>query len=112
MSMSPQVATMRLARDLTSSELEIDRALESSATLLATMARARVETGAPGDTGQIAIMKLVRALSSICDARKDIIQTHAELRKIGQERGDIMFPGECPKASSESDASDLKAEAA
>lgn len=111
MTMTPQIASLRIARDLAVSELEIDRAVESSATLLATMVRARIETGATPETGQVAMMKIVRALSALTDARKDVIQTHSELRKIGETRADIVLPGECPNmlVTDESEAASIAA---
>ena len=99
MTMTTNVASMRIARDLIASEAEIDRALESSATLLATMARARLDTGATADTGQVAMMRLAGTVSALVDARKGIVQTHAELRKVGEERADIVLPSECPKVA-------------
>lgn len=96
MTMSPQIAATRIARNLVESELEIDRAVVSSAMLLASMAQARIDSGASADTGQIAMMRLVRAISALTDARKDVIQTHSELKKVGQARADIVFPDECP----------------
>lgn len=101
MTMTTQVASMRIARELVTSETEIDRALESSASLLASMARARLETGATAETGQIAMMRLAGTLSALVEARKGIIQTHSELRKVGEERADIIFPSDCPNALDE-----------
>lgn len=110
MKMTNHVAGMRITRDLVTSEEQIDLALESSAMLLATMVRARRETGSASDTGQAAMMRLGGTLSALIDARKGIVQTHAELRKVGEERADIVFPSECPKlADAASDAESLAA---
>ena len=99
MTMTAQVAALRIARELASSEMEIDRAVESSAMLLATMARARIDTDATSGSSQVAMMRMAQALSALTDARKGIVQTHSELRKIGQERADIVLPSECPSLS-------------
>jgi hypothetical protein len=96
MTMTLPIASMRISRELASSELQIDQAVESSATLLATMARARIETGVSADTGQVAMMRLVRALTALTDARKDVIHTHSALRRIGEERADFLLPSDCP----------------
>ena len=98
--MNTQVAASRIVRELNISESEIDRALASSAALLTTMTQARVDTGAPFASGQIAIMRLVRSLSSLSDARTDMIRVHDDLLKLGQERA--MFstdPAGCPSGS-------------
>ncbi|MFM5893278.1 MAG: hypothetical protein ACKOQM_02445 [Novosphingobium sp.] len=97
MSMINNVATARIIRDLVRSETEIDSALASSASLLATMAKARIDTDAPVATGHVAIMRLVRSLNSLSDARGDLIRVHGELLKVGQERGDYSLdPNGCP----------------
>ena len=82
----------------------------SSAALLATMIQARVDTDAPLATGQTAIMRLVRSLSSMTDARGDMVRVHADLLKVGQERADYSLdPNGCPKGSAlSSDQSGLK----
>ena len=100
MALNTQIAASHIVRDLLNSEIEIDRALASSAALLATMIQARVDTDAPLATGQTAIMRLVRSLSSMTDARGDMVRVHADLLKVGQEQG--MFstdPNGCPKGS-------------
>ncbi len=98
MAMNTQIAASRIVRDLVNSEIEIDRALASSASLLATMVQARVDTSAPLATGQTAIMRLVRSLNSMSDARGDMIRVHSELLKVGQERADYSLdPNGCPK---------------
>ena len=100
MSMTSDIATMRINRDLNVSELELDQAIVSSATLLATMIHARLETQSPVSVGQVAVMRLVRSLGALSEARSDLIRTHAELLKVGQERGALM-DGDCPPPSGE-----------
>ena len=98
MAMNSQVAATRIQRELDTSELEIDRALVSNAALLATMAQARIDTDAPMATGHTAIMRLVRSLNSLSHARTQIVRVHADLLKVGQERGDLSLdPAGCPK---------------
>ncbi len=104
MAMNTQIAASRIVRDLVNSEIEIDRALASSASLLATMVQARVDTDAPIATGQTAIMRLVRSLSSLSDARGDMIRVHADLLKVGQERANYSLdPNGCPNGKIDSD---------
>lgn len=110
MTMTAQVAATRIVRELLASETEIDRALASSAALLATMAQARIDTGSPLATGQIAIMRLVRSLSSLTDARAEIVRAHGELLKIGDARADLpILPSDCqPLAVHHADAVPLR----
>lgn len=104
MAMNTQIAASRIVRDLFTSESEIDRAIVSSASLLVTMIQARVDTDAPIATGQTAIMRLVRSLSSLSDARGDMVRVHADLLKVGQERGEYSLdPNGCPNGSINSD---------
>jgi len=101
MTMTPQIAAQRITRTLAATEQDLDRALANGATLLADIAQARMDVGADAGTGQIAIMRLTEALGALSTARKHVIQTHAELRKVGETRADIVFPSECPKSSAE-----------
>lgn len=103
MSMTNEIAVSRITNDLIASELEIDLALRNSANLLASLAQARVHTEAPFATGQAAIMRLVKALGSLSDARADMARVHGELRKVGEERCDVVFPDECPPAKGSGD---------
>lgn len=105
MSMTTQTATARIIRELHNSETEIDRALASSAALLASMTQARIDTDAPAATGQVAIMRLVRSLSALSDARGELVRTHGELLKVGQERADLMG---CDTIGKTSDGMSLK----
>lgn len=89
MTMTAPVAATRIVRELLTSEAEIDRALASSAALLATMAQARVDTAEPLATGQVAMMRLVRSLSAMTNARAELVRTHNELRKVGDARSDL-----------------------
>lgn len=99
MSMTNEVAANRITRALLTSEADIDAALSNSANLLAEIARARMETAAPFATGQAAIMRLVKTLSALSEARADMARVHGDLRKVGEERCDIVFPDECPPKS-------------
>ena len=89
MAMTSQVATARITRELLQFETAIDHALACKSALLATMVRARVDTEAPGHSGQVAMMRLARAEQALIAARGDLIRAHEELYKLGQERGDI-----------------------
>lgn len=94
MTLTAQTATNRIIRELCESETELDRTLARSASLLATVAQSRVDAGSSFAEGQVAIMRLVRSISSLTDARADLARTHGELRRIGEERADIILPHE------------------
>lgn len=96
MSMTPQIAAQRITRNLLATENDLDRALASGASLLADIAQARMDIGADAATGQIAIMRMTEALGALSAARKHLVQTHAQLRKDGEERADFILPSECP----------------
>ena len=109
MLMTPNIAAMRIIRELNTSELELDQAIASSATLLATMIQSRIETESPMAVGQAAVMRLVRSLSALSDARTDLVRTHAELLHVGQERGALMDDA-CPVSGQlDAEAASLKA---
>lgn len=96
-----ETAASEIAHDLVASEQEIDLALTSSARLLATVTQARIDTSAPFATGQSAIMRLVKALGALTEARADMARVHGDLRKIGEERCDLVFPNECTASAVE-----------
>lgn len=106
MPMTPQIAAQRITRNLLATENDLDRVLASSASLLADIAQARMDIGVDVATGQIAIMRVTEILGALSAARKQLVQTHVELRKVGETRADFVLPSECPsKGSVESDVS-------
>lgn len=110
MPMTPNVAAQRITRNLLATENDIDRVLASGASLLADIAQARMDIGADAAAGQIAIMRITEALGALSTARKHLVQTHAELRKVGEERADLVFPSECPeRGQAEADVHEAKA---
>lgn len=94
--MNTAVLTMRLSRQLGTCETGADRLLANLATLAAEMASARVASGASTGTGQRALQRIIDAQRSLIDAQVGLIRAHADLLKIGEERGDIL-DGECPQ---------------
>lgn len=108
MPMTPQIASQRVTRTLIATELDLDRALASGASLLADIVQARIDIEVDAATGQIAIMRLTDALGALSAARKQIVQTHAELRKVGETRADFILPSECPKTAEVGDGLDTK----
>ena len=95
MSMTSQVATARITRELREVEDALDQALARKAALIQTMMQARLDTEAPAYSGQVAMMRLGRAQQALISARGEVIRAHDDLFKLGQERGDII-DGEKP----------------
>lgn len=97
MTMTSEVAALRIVRDLKQLENAIDAAIAAQCSLGQTLAQARVDTEAPAISGHIAMMRLMKAGQSLIAARTDAIRAHEDLYKVGVERGDLLVS---PKPSS------------
>ena len=91
--MTPQIAALRIGRDLTASEDGIDSVLGRTGALLSTMTIARLETGSPAAMGHRAIARVAAAQSKLVEARQDLIRAHEDLRRIAESAD---TPTECP----------------
>ena len=100
MTMTTQVATLRITRELKQLEDAIDAAIAAQCALGMTLAQARVETDTPAVTGHVALMRLAKAGQALVTARADAIRAHEDLFKVGQERGDMLTEPK-PRASLE-----------
>lgn len=92
--MTPQIAALRISRDMNVSENGIDQLIAATGNLLSTMTTARVETGSSAATGHRAIARVAAAQSKLVEARLDFIRAHEDLRRIA-ETADT--PTECPE---------------
>lgn len=108
MSKSVQISAATIQHDLLQSETEIDLAISRSATLLASMTTARVETASPFATGQVAIMRLVRAIGSLSDARSNIARVHADLLQVAEVRADYVSIDECPSGLAQTKVASIR----
>ena len=90
MTMTPEVASLRIVRDLKQFEDTIDAAIAAQCALGATLAQARIDTDSPAVTGHVAMMRLAKAGQMLIAARSDAIRAHEDLFKVGEERGDIV----------------------
>lgn len=88
--MTPAVAGLRIARQLTTLETRFDQLLSDHAGLTALLAQARVDVEEPFGNGQLTLARLSKSLEALVTARGDVARVHAELDRIAQERGDIM----------------------
>ena len=85
MSMKIKMASDRIAQDMSNTEATVDQALLSIADLMSSLVHARIETGVPAATGQVAIRRLAKAQMALVDASSDVLRVHGELKKVGQE---------------------------
>ncbi len=100
MTMTTQVAALRITRELKQLEDAIDAAYAAQCALGMTLAQARVETDTPAVVGHVALMRLAKAGQALVTARADVIRTHEDLFKIGEERADLLTEPK-PKAALE-----------
>lgn len=97
MTMTTEVAQLRITRDLHQAEAALDEALLRQATLLATMVGARRETGVAPFMGQEALLRLVRSQQAMLDAGGELARVHGGLSKIAVETNGGNDP--CPKTA-------------
>jgi hypothetical protein len=90
MTMTSDVATLRIMRELKQLEDAIDAAIAAQCALGVTLATARIETEVPAVTGHVALMRLGKAGQMLIAARADAIRAHEDLYKVGEERGDFV----------------------
>lgn len=90
MTMTTQIAALRITRELKQLEDAIDVAIAAQCALGMTLAQARVETDTPAVTGHVALMRLAKAGQALVTARADAIRAHEDLYRIGEERADVL----------------------
>ncbi len=98
MTMTSEVATLRITRDLKQLEDAIDAAIAAQCSLGLTMAQARIDTQTPAIQGHVAMMRLAKAGQSLIAARTDAIRAHEDLYKVGVERGDLLITPKPPSS--------------
>ncbi|AMO72160.1 hypothetical protein [Sphingorhabdus sp. M41] len=98
MSYQIRIASDRIKQDVPQTETSIDQALISVSNLLATLVQARVDTGVPAATGQIAVRRLAKAQMALVEASSDVLRVHGELKKVGQEFAGLDVHDTCPPA--------------
>lgn len=92
--MDSKVFALRIARQLGECEQGVDRLMAETATLLAELASARATCDAFG-SGQRAIIRVVDAQRAMASVQSDLMRAHADLLKLGEERG-ALIDGDCP----------------
>ena len=94
MTMNPQVAATRIGRELRESEAILDQLLLRQTQILSTLIQASLDVDAPFAEVQLSLARLSRFQQQLVEARSGHIHAHAELRKAGDARSDIMT--DCP----------------
>lgn len=98
MTMTTEIAALRIARDLKQLEDAIDAAIAAQCALGATLAQARIDTDTPMVVGHVALMRLAKAGQLMIGARADTIRAHEDLYKVAEERCDTLG-GPKPKSA-------------
>lgn len=98
MTFPSQIPVVRITNKLTGTEAALEDLLLQHADLVSTIVRTGKELSVPAVTSQPILLRLARAQQSLLDARAELIRSHGQLLKIGQERGDILS-GDCPSGS-------------
>lgn len=89
-------ATARIARQVNASETTLDEALVEVSALLHSAAIAqKAFSDAPATRVQSALLHLTKTMTSLVEARGQILRTHTQLLDIAREMGATELP-ECP----------------
>lgn len=98
MSYQMKIASDQIKQDVPHTEASIDLALISVSSLMATLVQARLDTGVPAATGQIAVRRLAKAQMALVEASSDVLRMHGELKKVGQAYAGLDVHDGCPPA--------------
>ena len=93
MTMTTEVARLRIANKIQATEAALDQALTMQAELFATMIEARRETGSGPALGQDTLLRLAKVQQSMLDAGGDLARIHGRLLEISVEKGSVE---DCP----------------
>lgn len=91
--MTPEIASMRIARSIKSVENDMDELLAKAGELLTEMARARVATVDMAALGQRPMARVAAMQKSLIDARSEIVRAHSDLSKLAET---MDIPVSCP----------------
>ena len=112
MSYQIRIATDQLKQDMPHTEASIDQALISVSSLMATLVQARVDTGVPAATGQVAVRRLAKAQMALVEASSDVLRVHGELQKVGREFSGMDVHESCPAVQAAVGSGNLRSVAA
>lgn len=106
MGMSPNVAQMRIVRELRAAEEALDTALLRQSSLLSTMIEARRDTRSEPFLGQEALLRLTKSHQTLVTAGNDLARVHSNLLKV---QDDVMGTEKCPPDYPSGKQADLSA---
>ena len=95
MTMTPQVAILRIGRTVRSVEDAMDELIARSGELFAEMARARIATANAAHEGQRPMMRIAAMQKNLVAARSELVRAHSDLSRLA-ETMDIPVEG-CPE---------------
>jgi len=105
MTMTTDIARLRIARKIQATEAALDQALTLQSELFATMIEARRETGSGPAIGQDTLLRLAKVQQTLLDAGGDLARVHGRLLEISVEKG--AAEDGCPPPSAELATADL-----
>ena len=96
MTMTTDIARLRIARKIQATEAALDHALTLQSELFATMIEARRETGSGPAIGQDTLLRLAKVQQTLLDAGGDLARVHGRLLEISVEMGIV---DDCPPSA-------------
>ncbi len=99
MTMTPDIAQLRISRELAEAETSLNDALLKQAQLMATMVAARQGSGGSVSLGQDALMRLVKSQQTLLSAGGDLARVHNRLLEIGQSMDLVHAMDDCPEGA-------------
>ena len=96
MTMTTDIARLRIARKIQATEAALDHALTLQSELFATMIEARRETGSGPALGQETLLRMAKVQQSLLDAGGDLARVHGRLLEISVEKGIV---DDCPPSA-------------
>lgn len=92
MTMTFDVARLRIARKIQATEAALDQLLAMQSELFATMVEARRETDAGPFEGHEALLRLSKVQQALLDAGGELARVHGKLVQLSEERCDDTCP--------------------
>lgn len=94
MTMTPDIAMMRVGRLIRELELGLDQLVKQGGSLLGEMVDAQDVLDLRFDEAQIAFMRVTESLNGLTNVRKSVVMAHGAMHKIAETRSDIVWPSE------------------
>jgi len=101
MTMTTEVARLRIARKIQATGVALDQALTVHSELFATMIEAGPETGSGTAHGHDTLLRLAKVQQALLEADGDLARVHGQLLEISVEKGQV---DDCPPSANAQDA--------